>query len=148
LDRSWLPSYTLAETVARDYVRFLRGEMTGETILFSPARFRLWIDYFSNAHGLYSVNNRLAAIAVEEWLPSPAPVIQELGGGRARAWSSGAGTRAPPARSSSGSTKRAVSAQSGSIASRSSCPRFSGAGSRHSSRGSPVCPRSSSPSST
>jgi len=85
LDRSWLPSYTLAETVARDYVRFLRGEITGEAVLFSPARFRLWIDYFSNAHGLYSVNNRLAAIAVEEWLPSAAPAILELGGGLASA---------------------------------------------------------------
>lgn len=85
LDRSWLPSYTLAETVARDYVRFLRGEISGEAVLFSPARFRLWIDYFSNAHGLYSVNNRLAAIAVEEWLPSPAPAILELGGGLASA---------------------------------------------------------------
>jgi len=81
LDRSWLPAYTIAETVARDYVRFLRGEITGEAVLFSPARFRLWIDYFSNAHGLYAVNNRVGAIAVEEWLPSPATSILELGGG-------------------------------------------------------------------
>jgi SAM-dependent methyltransferase len=85
LDRSWLPAYTLAETVARDYVRFLRGEITGEAILFSPARFRLWIDYFSNAHGLYAVNNRVGAIAVEEWLPSRAASILELGGGLASA---------------------------------------------------------------
>lgn len=85
LDPSWLPAYTLAETVARDYVRFLRGEVTGEEILFSPARFRLWIDYFSNAHGLYAVNNRVGAIAVAEWLPYPEATILELGGGLASA---------------------------------------------------------------
>jgi SAM-dependent methyltransferase len=85
LDPSWLPAYTLAETVARDYVRFLRGEVTGEEILFSPARFRLWIDYFSNANGLYAVNNRVGAIAVAEWLPYPEATILELGGGLASA---------------------------------------------------------------
>jgi SAM-dependent methyltransferase len=85
LDPSWLPAYTLAETVARDYVRFLRGEVTGEEILFSPARFRLWIDYFSNANGLYAVNNRVGAIAVAEWLPHPEATILELGGGLASA---------------------------------------------------------------
>jgi len=41
-DPSWLPSYVLAETVARDYPAFLRGERTGEEILFSPSRLRLW----------------------------------------------------------------------------------------------------------
>lgn len=85
VDPSWLPSYTLAETVARDYVRFLRGEIAGEEILFSPARFRLWIDYFSNANGLYAVNNRVGAIAVTEWLPGPEATILELGGGLASA---------------------------------------------------------------
>lgn len=81
LEPSWLPAYTLAETVARDYVRFLRGEVAGEEVLFSPARFRLWIDYFSNANGLYAVNNRVGAIAVAEWLPHTEATILELGGG-------------------------------------------------------------------
>ena len=81
LDPSWLPAYTLAETVARDYVRFLRGEVAGEEVLFSPARFRLWIDYFSNANGLYAVNNRVGAVALAEWLPWPEATILELGGG-------------------------------------------------------------------
>lgn len=85
LDPSWLPAYTIAETVARDYVRFLRGEVPGEEILFSPARFRLWIEYFSNANGLYAVNNRVGAIAAAEWLPSPEATILELGGGLASA---------------------------------------------------------------
>ena len=81
LDPSWLPAYTLAETVTRDYVRFLRGEVAGEEVLFSPARFRLWIEYFSNANGLYAVNNRVGALAVAEWLTDPEPTILELGGG-------------------------------------------------------------------
>jgi len=81
LDPSWLPAYTIAETAARDYVPFLRGEITGEEILFSPARLRLWIDYFSNANRLYAVNNRVGAIAVEAWMRPAGAVILELGGG-------------------------------------------------------------------
>src|SRR5262249_55910867 len=71
LDASWIPAYTLAETVARDYPAFLRGGVTGEEVLFSPRRLRLWIDYFSNDNGLYVVNNRLGALAVGPWLPRP-----------------------------------------------------------------------------
>ena len=41
-DPSWMPAYVLAETVARDYPAFLRGEITGEELLFSPRRLRLW----------------------------------------------------------------------------------------------------------
>jgi SAM-dependent methyltransferase len=67
--------------VARDYPRFLRGEVTGEEVLFSPRRLRLWIDYFSNDNGLYAVNNRVGALAVEQWLPRSGGVLLELGGG-------------------------------------------------------------------
>jgi len=80
-DPSWLPAYVLAETVAGEYPAFLRGQATGEEILFSPARLRLWIDYFSNDNGLYAVNNRVGAIAAAEWLPRPDAAILELGGG-------------------------------------------------------------------
>jgi len=80
-DPSWMPSYDLAETVARDYPAFLRGEITGEELLFSPRRLRLWTEYFSNDNGLYAVNNRLGALAVEQWLPSSGGAILELGGG-------------------------------------------------------------------
>src|SRR5262245_12202581 len=47
-DVSCLPSYAVAEAAARDYPAFLRGERTGEGILLAPARFPLWIQYFSN----------------------------------------------------------------------------------------------------
>jgi SAM-dependent methyltransferase len=78
---SWKPAYELAETAARAYPAFLRGEVAGEDILFSARRLRLWIDYFSNDHGLYAVNNRVAAIAVERGLPRQGGVVLELGGG-------------------------------------------------------------------
>ncbi len=78
---SWIPAYVLAETVALDYPAFLRGEVTGEKVLFSPRRLRLWSDYFSNDNGLYVVNNRLGALAVEQWLPRSGGVVLELGGG-------------------------------------------------------------------
>ena len=81
LDTSWQPSYLLAETVAQDYPVFLRGERTGEEVLFSPSRLRLWVNFFSNDNGLYVVNNLVGAAAVAELMP-PGPVaIMELGGG-------------------------------------------------------------------
>jgi SAM-dependent methyltransferase len=80
-DPSWLPSYVLGDTVAQDYPAFLRGERTGEEILFSPTRLPLWGAFFSNDNGLYAVNNLAGAIAVEEWMP-PGPVaVLELGAG-------------------------------------------------------------------
>ncbi len=78
---SWIPAYALAETVARDYPAFLRGEVTGEEVLFSPRRLRLWVDYFSNDNGLYVVNNRIGALAVEQWLPRSGGMVLEMGGG-------------------------------------------------------------------
>jgi SAM-dependent methyltransferase len=80
-DGSWMPSYVLAETVAQAYPAFLRGEVPGEEVLFSPRRLRLWIDYFSNANRLYAVNNHVGALAVEQWLPPDGGVLLELGGG-------------------------------------------------------------------
>jgi SAM-dependent methyltransferase len=80
-DPSWMPSYVLAETVAQDYPAFLRGGVAGEEVLFSPRRLRLWVDYFSNQNGLYAVNNRIGAAAVEQWLPLDGEVVLELGGG-------------------------------------------------------------------
>src|SRR5262249_56399995 len=46
LDASWQASYVLAETVAQDYPVFLRGERTGEEVLVSPSRLRLWAHFF------------------------------------------------------------------------------------------------------
>jgi SAM-dependent methyltransferase len=81
-DPACLPSYALAETAARDYGAFLRGERTGEEILLAPARLPLWTGYFSNDNLLYAVNNRVGAAAVEAWMPGPAAIL-EVGGGLA-----------------------------------------------------------------
>ena len=80
-DPGCLPSYDLAATVARDYPAFLRGERTGEEVLFAPTRLPLWVGYFSNDNILYAVNNRVAAVALETWMPPHAHTILELGGG-------------------------------------------------------------------
>jgi SAM-dependent methyltransferase len=80
-DPSCLPSYTLAETAARDYPAFLRGERSGDEILLSPARLALWTGYFSNDNALYAVNNRLGAAALETWMPPAPGSLLELGGG-------------------------------------------------------------------
>ena len=80
-DASWQASYTLAETVAQDYPVFLRGERTGEEILFSPSRLRLWVNFFSNDNGLYVVNNLVGAGAVLDLLPPGPFSVMELGGG-------------------------------------------------------------------
>jgi SAM-dependent methyltransferase len=78
---SWKPAYVLAETVAREYPAFLRGELSGEDVLFAPRRLRLWVDYFSNDNGLYAVNNLVGAVAVDQWLPCSPVSLLELGGG-------------------------------------------------------------------
>ena len=80
-DSGCLPSYTLAETAAREYPAFLHGGPTGEQILFAPARLPLWISYFSNDHPLYAVNNHVGAAAVDAWIPQRPGTILELGGG-------------------------------------------------------------------
>ncbi len=82
-DPTCLPSYVLAETAAQGYPAFLRGGTTGEKILLAPARLPLWVGYFSNDNGLYAVNNRVGAVAVELWMPRRASTILELGGGLA-----------------------------------------------------------------
>jgi SAM-dependent methyltransferase len=80
-DPACLPSYVLAEAAARDYPAFLAGKRSGEDILLAPARLPLWVSYFSNANGLYAVNNRVGAVALATWLPRRPATVLELGGG-------------------------------------------------------------------
>lgn len=80
-DAACLPSYTLAATAAADYPAFLRGQRSGEEILFAPARLPLWVGYFSNDNPLYAVNNRVGAVALETWMARGPNAILELGGG-------------------------------------------------------------------
>ncbi len=70
----------IVSLLAEEGAAFLRGEKTGEEILFSPARLPLWIRYFSNANILYRINNVLGAEALARVLRPGAEVL-EIGGG-------------------------------------------------------------------
>lgn len=80
-DAACLPSYTLAESAARAYPAFLRGERSGDEVLLAPTRLPLWMRYFSSENVLYDVNNRVGAVALETWMPPGKHVVLELGGG-------------------------------------------------------------------
>jgi SAM-dependent methyltransferase len=81
-DPSWLPSYEIARIAAEGYPDFLHGKIEGEEILFSPGRVDLWFEYFSNANGLYSVNNLVGAQAALGMLrEGGSHRVLELGGG-------------------------------------------------------------------
>ena len=77
-----MPAFAVVHAMVDHVPEFLRGEKTGEEILFSPARLPLWFDYFSNDNLLYQINNRLGAEAVARALPSGRPAtVLEIGGG-------------------------------------------------------------------
>jgi hypothetical protein len=80
-DAACVPSYALAETAAREYPAYLRGERSGEEILLAPRRLSLWTSYFSGDNPLYAVNNGVGAAAVEAWMPAGGGTLLELGGG-------------------------------------------------------------------
>jgi len=76
------PAFAVVRAMVDHVPEFLRGEKTGEEILFSPARLPLWFEYFSNDNLLYQINNRLGAEAVARGLPVGRPAtILEIGGG-------------------------------------------------------------------
>ena len=81
IDPRAMPAFAVVRAMVEHVPEFLRGEKTGEEILFSPARLPLWFDYFSNDNLLYQVNNRLGAEAVARALPARPATIVELGGG-------------------------------------------------------------------
>ncbi len=82
IDASSMPAFAVVHAMVAHVPEFLRGEKTGEEILFSPARLPLWFDYFSNDNLLYQINNRLGAEAVARALPQGRPAsVLEIGGG-------------------------------------------------------------------
>ena len=81
IDPSSLPAFAVVRTMVAHVPEFLRGEKTGEEILFAPARLPLWFDYFSNDNLLYQINNRLGAEAVLRALPKRPATLVEIGGG-------------------------------------------------------------------
>jgi SAM-dependent methyltransferase len=82
LDPGSLPAFAVVRAMVDHVPEFLRGEKTGEEILFAPTRLPLWFDYFSNDNLLYQINNRLGAEAVARALPASRPAtVLEIGGG-------------------------------------------------------------------
>jgi len=82
LDPRSIPPFTVVRAMVEHVPAFLRGERTGEEVLFSPAKLPLWFDYFSNENLLYQINNRLGAEAVLRALPRSRPAtVVEVGGG-------------------------------------------------------------------
>jgi SAM-dependent methyltransferase len=82
LDPRSLPAFAVVRAMVEHVPEFLRGEKTGEEILFAPHRLPLWFEYFSNENLLYEINNRLGAEAVRRALPASHPgVLLEIGGG-------------------------------------------------------------------
>lgn len=81
VDARSAPPFAVVRAMVEHVPEFLRGEKTGEEILFSPARLPLWFDYFSNDNLLYAINNRLGAEAVVRALPLRPATVLEIGGG-------------------------------------------------------------------
>jgi len=82
IDPRSMPPFAVVRAMVEHAPEFLRGEKTGEEILFSPVRLPLWFDYFSNDNLLYQINNRLGAEAVVRALPPGRPAtVVEIGGG-------------------------------------------------------------------
>ncbi len=71
----------IVSVLAEEGAAFLRGEKSGEEILFTPARLPLWIRYFSNANILYAINNTLGAEVLTRVLPASGAEVLEVGGG-------------------------------------------------------------------
>lgn len=74
----------IVEVLVDEGPAYLRGEKTGEEILFSPPRLPLWFRYFSNDNLLYAVNNALGAEAVARALAgrtAHGAELLEVGGG-------------------------------------------------------------------
>jgi SAM-dependent methyltransferase len=82
LDPHSAPPFSVVRTMVEHVPAFLRGEKSGEEVLFSPAKLPLWFEYFSNDNLLYQINNRLGAEAVARSLPVARPAtVLEIGGG-------------------------------------------------------------------
>ena len=81
LDPGTLPSYAIAHLAAEHYPAVLRGETTGESVLFAPERIGAWLDYFAAGNTIYAISNIIGAIAAERALPAGGGAILELGGG-------------------------------------------------------------------
>jgi len=80
-DSTALPSFQLAALAAEGYLPVMRGEATGEAVLFTADRIAAWSAYFSNQNPLYAMSNAIGARAVQTHFPHPHGTVLEIGGG-------------------------------------------------------------------
>lgn len=80
-DAAALPSYQLAALAAKGYPQVMRGEFSGESILFTADRVTAWAEYFSNKNPLYAISNEIGARAVQAHFPHTHGTVLEIGGG-------------------------------------------------------------------
>jgi SAM-dependent methyltransferase len=76
------PTFQIVGGILERVPAMMRGEATGEEVLFAPDRISLWFEYYSNDNILYAITNHLGAEALSRILPATRPgVVLELGGG-------------------------------------------------------------------
>jgi len=82
-DPDALPSFRLAALAAEGYPHppVMRGEASGEAVLFAADRISAWSEYFSNHNPLYAISNQIGARAVLARFTHPRGAILEIGGG-------------------------------------------------------------------
>lgn len=80
-DAAALPSFRLADLAAEGYPPVMRGETSGESVLFTADRVAAWSEYFSNQNPLYAISNQIGARAVRARFPHPRGTLLEIGGG-------------------------------------------------------------------
>lgn len=82
IDPAIAPTLAILDAAGEAFPKVLTGALTGEQALFSGARMQLWTAYFHNANPIYSINNRMAAIAAANRLPAGGGLrILEVGAG-------------------------------------------------------------------
>lgn len=75
------PCLKLADLASAGYPAFLRGEIEGRAILFSPEVHDVWESYFDRKNPFYQPVNYLAAHASRLAAAGGAPAVLELGAG-------------------------------------------------------------------
>ncbi|MCB1778217.1 MAG: methyltransferase, partial [Candidatus Competibacteraceae bacterium] len=80
-DAAALPSFQLAALAAQGYPSVMRGEASGESMLFAADRMSVWSEYFSEKNPLYAISNTIGARAVQAHFPHVRGSILEIGGG-------------------------------------------------------------------
>ncbi|HRY15783.1 MAG: hypothetical protein KDJ31_12020 [Candidatus Competibacteraceae bacterium] len=80
-DAAALPSFRLAALAAQGYPSVMRGEASGESMLFAADRITAWSEYFSKQNPLYAISNTIGARAVQARFPHARGAILEIGGG-------------------------------------------------------------------